>query len=193
MLVSRYSYYEEEITVLTWLLNHAQPIAFVFALFYFAYKVVNGYLVVNTSIAVELVRSATSAATDMIAITVALERGQLGSLLLHDVRALASWQGGTQTIEFHENTRLSYEAVNVPTARKRALFNRLSSSSPLLRLAPGERASYGAWIEVPASVPCTVTAVALGRLVGGWRIGQWRASRAVLPRQFVSPGPGMAS
>ena len=174
-----------------WVLNHlttikdaAQTIAFLSAFIYFAYKVVTGHLVVNTSIGVELVRSPVSEATDMIAITVSLERGQLGSLRLHDVRALVTWQGGSETIEFQENARLSFETVDTPIRRKRALFNRLSSSSPLLRLAPGEKATYGACVEVPAQVSCMVTAVALGQIVGGWKVGQWRASRAVLLRAF---------
>jgi len=83
--------------MLIWVWSHlgaikdaAQTIAFLSAFIFFAYKVINGYLVVNTSIGVELVRSPVSETSDMVAVTVSLERGQLGSLYLHDVRA--SWR-----------------------------------------------------------------------------------------------------
>jgi hypothetical protein len=174
---------------ITTIKDAAQSLAFLAALIYFFYKVKAGYLVVNTSIDLEVVRSAASETTDMVAITVLLERGQLGTLVLHDVRARACWGESKKEfkdVEFKGINRLSYDKGPAPVRRKQATFDREGLKNPFLHLAPGEKASYGACVEVPATAPCTVSAVALGCRVGGRRTGQWRASRVILPRAFVA-------
>jgi len=179
----------------TWIWTHittvkdfAQTLAFVSAFLYFVYKWINGYLVVNTSMSVELIRTPTTASTDTVAITVTLERGQLGTVTLHDLRARVrwgdKWGDDASPVEFPDIRRLSYTTAANPN-RKQANLDAESTSSPLLRLPPGEKVSYGVAIEGPSNSPCAVSAVALGRLLGGWKIAQWRASCAVAPRSFV--------
>jgi hypothetical protein len=176
------------IVSLTFAKDLAQTLAFAGAFVFFVYKVINGYLIVNTSIGLDVARgpSGQDPKSDILVLTITLERGQLGSLTLHDVQARVTWpEKGEAILHFPEILRLSYTAQANPK-RKTAILDRQSTNSPLLRLAPGEKTSFGAWLEVPAHLPCSVSAVALGRLMGGWKIGQWRASRATLPRAPVA-------
>lgn len=149
------------------------------ALIYFGYRFFIGYFTVNVSVTLDLAR-ASSANADIayVAVTVKLRKGEHGSMVLHDLSGRVSFPSGVVVVPFSGFFRVSYETDG---PRGRACIDRPSASEPLLRLPPGEEAMYSAYAEVPAGAPCLVEVVVLGKIRGGRKFGQWRASAVSLP------------
>lgn len=158
--------------------NLAQVAAVFGALVYFGYRLVIGYLVVNVSISIELLRAASVSGGDHLAVTVRLKKGEHGAMVLHDVAGRVSWLDAATDIPFAGFDRLTYEKHE---KRARIRIDTPSSSKPLLTLPPGEETMIAAYVEVPSSAVCTVQVVVLGKIMGGTRYGQWRASAVCLP------------
>lgn len=158
--------------------NLAQVAAVFGALIYFGYRLVIGYLVVNVSISIELLRASSASGRDHLAVTVHLKKGEHGAMVLHDVAGRVTWSDGATDIAFAGFDRLTYEQHE---NRARIRIDKPSSSKPLLTLPPGEETMIAAHVEVPSSAVCTVQVVVLGKIMGGTRYGQWRASAACLP------------
>lgn len=158
-----------------------QILAFMGALLFFLYKAVSGYHNVNGSLLVDVRRQTASSSTDFLAVTITFKRGDLGTLVLHDIAARLSWSSDGLDITFEDMLRLSFRTEEEPIARKRIRFEETSKRAPLLLLARGEEVCFGGYAVVPSETPCHVSAVVLARALGSWKISQWRASRVSLP------------
>ena len=161
--------------------NIAEILGFLGGFIFFVYKVITGYLIVNVGITAKGKRSKSTETTDYLSVAVTIKKGAHASLILHDARALFSWEGGNNEVELIGIHRLSFKTVKKEITKKTAVFNKLSKSVPFLRLTTDEEATFSGMTEVPKGKPCTIQVVVLGMRHGGSKVGQWRTSLIVLP------------
>jgi hypothetical protein len=165
-------------------MEHAKQIAEILALLaagcFFTYKAITGYLRVNLSLTVGEKREALDEARDYLVIRVHLKKGSNGSLSIHDLRALVTYQGRTQDIVFPGTKRSSYRTE--PNGIRRTIdWSKLSESSPLLKLVPDEEIDLCAVCEVPKNALCEIDVGLLGKRIAGSAYGQWKTSCVSLP------------
>jgi len=142
--------------------------AFGGATVFFAYKAATGYMIVNVSLSAKAERAHADAEFDYLTIATTLGKGSTGSLELHEAKARVSWSNETEDCPLVGIERLSYESDLVSPYRKRLKFGVVSRTHPLLRLTPGEQATFSAVLKVPRSEVCTIEVAVAGRLVMGW-------------------------
>jgi hypothetical protein len=160
----------------------AEAIALVCAGGYFIYRTWTGYFRVNLSLSIECVRQAADSERDVLAITAVLKKGANGSLTLHDVQARVEFDGSERFVTFGGIGRSSYDSSKEPFLRKVLVWNRLSSTSPALKLVPGEETRLAATCLVPTNSVCVVEVAVLGQQTNRNPFGQWKASYVSLPR-----------
>ncbi len=161
----------------------SEILAFLGAAGFFVYKLIAGYLMVNAGISAKIERSTATETDDYLTVSAMVKKGSQGSLNVHDVKALFSWNGGSKEVEFVGFNRLSYKTEKGETKRKRIVFGKTSKSRPFLRLTTDEEATFSGMAQVPRKEPCTIEVVVLGIRKGGWRVGQWRASVISIPKE----------
>ena len=164
--------------------------AFSGATMFFGYKAVTGYLIVNVSLSARANRVRADADWDHLAVAATIEKGSSGSLELHEAKARVSWTGTAEEHSLVGIERLSYVTDPNPPHRKRLTFGGVSRSRPVLRLAPGEHATFSAALKVPQSEVCMIEVAVTGRLTSGWKQGQWRTSIVALPIRSSNPTAG---
>jgi hypothetical protein len=138
-------------------------------------------LIINVSLSAKAERVHADAEFDHVAIAATVDKGSTGSLELHEAKARVSWSNKTEDCPLIGIERLSYVSDPAPPYRKRLRFGVVSRSHPLLRLTPGEQATFSAVLKVPRQEVCTIEVAVTGRLVMGCRQGQWRTSIIALP------------
>lgn len=180
-----------------------KSLAEVFALLaaggYFSYRWFTGYFVTNLSLSVSCRRGSGDPDHEILAVSIALSKGDRGSIILHDASVRISWG---RELEFAKVRRLigvdrrsfgrqrpgdyrsrrDQEIVNRRRHEwKRIAWNRLSRTVPQLNLTPGEQTSFSCLVEVPAGMACLVEVAVLGQNPHWQRLGQWRSSIISLP------------
>jgi hypothetical protein len=160
----------------------AETIALISAAGFFIYKIYDGYFFVDLSLSISSKRSHSTDEADLLVITVKLKKGSRGSIRLHDVQAKLSYDEQVQSRAFVGFHRQSYKTDPVGhTDRKTVNWDKLSVSTPLLRLPPDEKTEFSCYAEVPKRAVCIVEVAVLGR-ERSWRgLGQWKASHVSAP------------
>jgi hypothetical protein len=168
------------------LLEHLKDIAETIALacggIYFGYKTFTGYFRVNLSLSVKCSREKHSGTEDWLVVSVTLDKGPNGSLTLHDVQARVSYAGSEQVVTFPGIERSSYEDTGTPSLRKVISWGRVSTSSPHLKIVPGEKTELTTYCKVPGGEVCLVEVAVLGQQTNKKPFGQWKASCVSLPK-----------
>jgi hypothetical protein len=168
------------------LLEHAKDIVETIALacggIYFGYKAYTGYLRVNLSLSVQCYRQAASATHDVLVVCARLTKGANGSLTLHDVQARVSHDASSELIAFRGIERSTYEGRTEPFERKAIVWTRVSTTSPALKLVPGEATEFAAYCSVPTDSVCLVEVAVLGQQTNRSPYGQWKSSCVSLPQ-----------
>jgi len=159
----------------------AELAAYVGAAAFFWWKLRSGYLIVNASISIDVARSPCTSDTDLLAVSVKLTKGSIGTLVLHDARIRVSHGSSQEEREVLGYERLKFRMDEREPQRSRVTFGHRSAAAPYLFLTPEEEATFSALMKVPSSAPCIVEAAVSGKRRYGDRIGQWRSSTISLP------------
>jgi len=165
---------------------------------YFFQRLLSGYFVVNLSVAVAVERMKEDE-RDLLAVTATLEKGDRGTLSLHDVVIRVVSEGGTPIVQQVDVQRFAFtrQRVNGTTLdRCVAELTATSMSTPLLNLTPGECMTVSGYVDVPSGKTCLVEVVVLGERTGSGNVAQWRSSTVSLPRDSSAarvPGKPEAS
>jgi hypothetical protein len=164
-------------TPLAW----SQLIALALAALYFAFKVLQGWLVVNVSLSGSVRRAKSSRNTgDLLGVEITVTKGPIGSVIVEQARVRASWDGGAQSIQLFDGHRLA----TTRDATGRSMLKepwQVDAAGGRYRLPPGESAVWSCLLAVPAGVPVVVEAVVLGRQPPSRGAAQWRCSFVSLP------------
>ena len=157
---------------------------------FFIYKLFTGYFVSNLSISIECFRQSNmDGESDFLSVTATLDKGDRGSINLHDAQVRATWPNGELTESLIGLNRLSFKTNNVGNYKVKLVnWRTLSSKFPVLRLTPGEKSHFSCYIAIPTNVPCTVEVIVLGKKPKSWLVGQWRASTTSLPIKHTDNG-----
>ena len=157
----------------------AEVAALVCAAFFFGYKAYTGYLVTNLSLAVQCQRQKSRCGgLDHLAVNVTIRKGANASLTLHDVQARISYANEVEVFPIVGFERCDWRPNGF---RSRLDWSQTRSSSPLMRLVPGEETQLSVHCEVPSKAACLVEVAVLGQRTRHSRFGQWRASNVSLP------------
>jgi ligand-binding sensor domain-containing protein len=158
----------------------AECLAFLSAAVFFLYKVGAGYLKVDLSMSAKCDRHHTAhQSKDNLVIHVHLKKGPNGSLALHDAKARVMYQDSHIEVAFPGIRRSSFEPA--PDGAGRKINWKVSKTSPLLRMIPGEETELTTVCEVPSGEVCKIEIVILGKTDVWSRFGQWKASCVSLP------------
>ena len=178
-----------------WSLEHFKAMAELFALcaagVFFIYKFLTGYFFINLSVSLLCERKhSTKPDRDLLLVCVKLEKGDRGSLRIHDAQARITYLSDKTEVEpvrFRGNERSSYNSQKMGAFdRKTINWAKQSEETPFLRLAPGEKTEYACVFEVPRNDACLIDVAILGRrgvpsLERFRHVGQWKASSVSLP------------
>lgn len=167
----------------------AEIIALLSGAAFFAYKAISGYLITNVSIKLRCVRQHIPGATDdHLKVTITLEKGDRGTVQIHDVQARVCTAIGKLPPIFETDfdslgvDRRSFKHKSFGNTERAVInWDRLSQTSPFLNLSPGEKTDFSFLAKVPSGIPCMIYCCVLGRRRGSPRIAQWRASSVSLP------------
>jgi hypothetical protein len=152
---------------------------------FFIYKVRSGYHITNLKLSLSCKRQACpgSSTEDYVVVTTKIAKLDRGSVEIHDLIAsfsIASNPNPTE-VRFGGIRRCSFEPANDGTSAKRINSDKISKTSPFLRLSPGEETEFSCYHQVPRTEPCTASVVLLGKRASSSRFGQWKASCVLLP------------
>ncbi len=169
-----------------WWLEHAKDIAETIALIcggaYFGYKAYTGYLRVNLSLSLQCSRQSASGTQDFLIICARISKGPNGNLTLHDVQARVSRGNMSEVLRFRGIERSSYGEQAEPFVRRAIVWDRVSATSPALKLVPGETTELAVHCTVPKDSICLIEVVVLGQQTNRNPFGQWKASCVSPPR-----------
>jgi len=153
--------------------NYAQVAAWAAGAAYFLFKAVQGYLVIDMSVAVRATRQ-NSADAEYLSVEVEMNKGSRGSFRLFDAIILIEQDGARQE-----------ERINVAhfgfTQTGRQLSIDLNRQKPTQYLAAGETMKVGRWFKVAKDRPCLVEVIILGTGFGSLVVESRRASTVSLP------------
>ena len=167
-----------------WIKDTVEFLAYLGAALFFGFKLASGFFIHNLSVSLNLNRSPIKDSdNDTLIISALLEKGNISAITLHDIQVCISYGQVKKSIPFNGFLRCSYETKSVgSTYRAVANTDRLSTSSPLLNLVPGEKTSFSCSAEVPATESIVVELIVIGkRAYIGKSIGQWRSSAVSVP------------
>lgn len=169
------------------MIEHGKDLAEIVALMctgvFFAYKAYTGYLRLDLSLAIECQRQQrVDGDGDHLVVCVRLHKGPNGSITLHDVQSRISYESTQECLSFVGIERS--DTTPDPVGKRRTIdWLRNNSSSPFLKLVPGEETQLSVGCTVPSGAVCLVEVGVLGirtNLPGPF--GQWKASSVSLPR-----------
>ena len=163
--------------------NFAEAIALFCAAGFFLYKLRSGYLIVNLSLKVSCSRRqlSTKEDKDYLVVSITLNKGDRGSLLIHDAQIRITCPGEQDiSCALEDLRRFTYRDAGGGTS-KELVWGQPSQTKPFLRLTPGDRTQISWWKEVAKGKPCKVEVAVLGKRDFSFRFGQWRASCSSLP------------
>ena len=139
----------------------AQAAALASAAFYFAWKLVTGYLFVNLTVELKTMRSTAYAGRDHLLTEIRLSKGDRASLLLKEV---------TVFVKAGEHPQRS-EKLKSPL---------IPGGLRMIRLTPGEATVFSHSCEIPSHCVCLVEVYIAGRSNSPFT-GHWRASTHSAP------------
>ena len=168
--------------LLEYLKDIAQTIAMAFGGVYFGYKAFIEYFRVNLSLSVKCSREKHSDTEDWLVVSVTLDKGSNGSLTLHDAQARVTYAASEHVVTFPGIERSSYEDAERPFLRKVIAWGSVSTSSPHLKMIPGEKTELTTYCKVPSGEVCLVEVAVLGQQTKKNPVGQWKASCVSLPK-----------
>lgn len=154
--------------------------AFVAVAAFVLYKLFAGFHLSNMSIELSLKRGHRSEQQDILAITIALVKGDRGTIKLLNAAARVICDGDRKAIDLPGLQRLH-------TGELRKGVWQVSDRRPYLYFTPGEKTVFGTHATVPHGSPCIVEVVFAGKTPIYWRSGQWRASCVSLPLDNAEP------
>jgi hypothetical protein len=171
--------------------NYAEFVAILGAGAYFLYRANTGFFIINLSMSVDCTRVARDDATDYLVVRVQLQKGERGTLVIHDAEVRVEQEGGTSTIvPLTSMQRLSLKHDKIETAyghreHVKIRWGKRSWKAPFLQMTPGEQCSFACYITVPRREACHVEAVILGKRPAYPAVGQWRATCISTPAPYV--------
>lgn len=156
---------------------------------FFLYKAISGYLVTNLSLKLSCVRQRIPGSKeDYVKATVAMEKGDRGTVKIHDILGTVCTIGGMKTpiastnFDFLGIDRRSFKEIPFAnTHRAEITWNKLSETRPFLNLSPGEKTHVSFVATVPTGEPYVIYVIVLGQRRFSTRMAQWRASAVALP------------
>lgn len=149
---------------------------------FFLYKLVSGYLMTNLSVALTTTRQHSTPERDHLVVSVALAKGDRGSVKLHDCQVKISWTGHRVIKPLIGTDRRSKKSEHFDGSERSVVnWDKRSISQPFLHLTPGETSHFATYSDVPANAICEVEVAILAMKRSGIRFGQWRASTISLP------------
>ena len=161
---------------------YVEMFAYLAAGIFFLYKLLTGYLMTNLSIALSTSRQHSTPEQDYLVVSVALTKGDRGSVKLHDCQVKISWTGHQVIKPLIGTDRRSKKAEHFDRSKRSVInWDARSISQPFLHFTPGETSHFAAYSDVPANAICQVEVAILAKKRSGIRLGQWRASTISLP------------
>jgi hypothetical protein len=188
---------------MTW--EHGKALAEIVALVctggFFFCKFCLGYFFANLSLGISIERKhSNQPGRDYLSVTAKLEKGDRGSIQIHDAQARVLHLPGSFAQELDPVALQGFERLsNKPETegdfeRRTINGSKRRETSPFLRLTPGENAEFSCLFEVPRNEACIVEVAILGNeqwwvsQIKKWRslgrksgMGQWRSSSVSLP------------
>ena len=157
--------------------------AYLAAAFFFLYKVVSGYLITNMSVRIGCNRQSLEGTSDLLAVTLTLLKGNLGSVRIHDVVVRSNVCRIPEMTDFRKQLwRLGYKTNTQEAGHPlKILLDTRSISSPFINLGPGEETQFASYSMVPKTEVCHIDAVLVGRRIYGRAVCQWRISTVSFP------------
>jgi len=128
----------------------AEIMALLSAAVFFAYKAISGYLITKLTIKRRSMRQHIPGANhDHLKVTITLEKGDRGTVQIHDVQGRVCTANGKLPLVFETDLdslgvdRRSFKHKSFGNT-ERALINweKLSQTSPFLNLSPGEKTDF---------------------------------------------------
>jgi hypothetical protein len=183
---------------LVWAFEHDSPdwldaITKAFALLatgaFFVYKVVAGYQKIDLRLSLRCERSAIDSNTDLLVVFASLEKGDRGSMRIHDMQARFTWPDTTpNVVPFVGFERLSCNTKNTgpDTGRKLLEWSRPNSHSPFISLPPGDAVQFACASKIPRLAVGTIEVAVLGVMRGSAAVAQWRSSYVSAPQSTES-------
>ena len=159
---------------------------------FFGYKTLSGFNNQNLSLSLKCDRYpslATGDSSDLLVISVSIEKGTTAALALETLEACVIWNDGERRNKVIEMpigrlTTVQPTAASTPKIK----WGELSADRPFLYISPGGKTAFGCWTSVPETFVCLVEVVALGRRRRSTFLAQWKISTAVPLRQQAPAG-----
>jgi hypothetical protein len=120
---------------------------------------------------------------DIVVLTIALSKGDRGSLWIYDIGARNNGCLIPEMAHLGEQLwRFSYQtAKKEPGRPRKILWGKRSESTPFVTLGPGEETQLASYCKVGVNEVCHIDVVLTGRRPYSPSICQWRASTVSLP------------
>lgn len=163
------------------------------AAFFFLYKIIAGWLIMNMSVSIRTDRQRRDKDSDHLAVAIVLEKGSTDSVHIIDIRVrVTNLQNQNSIRQEQSNDETVYQNEDVVIAGftrledtdRKASWNP-SSRRDRLAISPGEKVEYAAYTPVPHDAPVLISVVVLGDrwLSKTWNgyYNQWRVSALSLP------------
>jgi hypothetical protein len=164
------------------LISTIKIFAYLAAGIFFSYKVLTGYLMTNLSIALTTSRQQATPELDYLVVSVAMAKGDRGSINLHDCQVKISWADHQIVKSLLGTDRRSKKTEDLGKWKRNVVnWDARSIRQPFLHLTPGEETNFATYVDVPASAICEIEVAVLAMKLAGIRVGQWRASTISLP------------
>ena len=161
---------------------YVEMFAYLAAGIFFLYKLLTGYMMTNLSIALTTSRQHSTPTEDYLVVSVALTKGDRGTVNLHDCQVKISCSGHCVTKQLIGTDRRDKKTEHFHGSdRSMIIWDARSVRQPFLNLTPGETSQFATHLEVPANAICEIELAVLAMKVTGFRVGQWRASAISLP------------
>ena len=171
--------------------QYVETFAYFAAGCFFLYKILTGYLMTNLNIALTTSRQHSMSQQDHLVVLVKLEKGDRGSINLHDCQVRITWNGHQVIKPLLATDRRSKKIEHFNRSKRNVInWEVRSVNQPFLHLTPGERSHFATYFDVPANVICEIEVAILAMKPFGFRVGQWRASTISLPVQTTTSNKG---
>jgi hypothetical protein len=158
-------------------------LAYLSASCFFIFKAFSGYFITNLSvrIACSRQRDPTDKTRDFLTVTLALLKGDLGSVRIHDIQIRINDRPEMQGLN-KELWRLpDTKDKETPTKIVWGMKPEQRASSPFITLGPDEETQLAAYCKVGSDEVCKIEAVLAGRPLYRTTKCQWRTSAVSLP------------
>lgn len=154
------------------------------------YKWRAGYEVVNLSLDLQCQRTPQDDDTDLLVLSLTLNKGDRATLDVHDVQARFTIREKVKVVPFIGFERSTYYTDKLPVSgacpieRRVIDWTKRAETSPFLRLTPGESTCISIIYpdKLPKTETCFIEVAVLGKQASGKTGGQWKATCVSVPR-----------